>query len=318
MNLLTRIIATLRYPESAFGKTLHRTIPIFLFVILLVFGLSWFATYRIIVPDKLAETIDPSSFLLRNYSSITFPTTDKHELEGWFIPSIRGAPVVFLCHGYRSNRAELLTMASTFQENGYHLFLFDFRGHGTSPFSLSSLGIKETKDLLSAIDLITARPDVDHNRVGVWGVSLGAYVALSAAVTSPKIRTIAVDSPFESPDSFVEIQTTATLGVDSFVFRKLSRLGFLIMNLPNIQGSDLLLESLSGLEGRDKLFITSEEATMLESQTLNLFNHSPQPRELLRLKHSKTSILYDVDRKNYENIVVEFFKKHLPVRGPDF
>lgn len=315
MNLFTRIIATLRYPESALGKTLHRIIPIFLFVILLVFGLSWFATYRIVIPDKLDETIDPSSFLLRNFSSVRFTTPDKKDMEGWFIPSIRGAPAVFLCHGYRSNRAELLTMASTFQENGYHVFLFDFRGHGSSAFNLSTLGVKETGDLLSAIEVITARPDVDPNRVGVWGVSLGAYVALSAAVSSPKIRTIAVDSPFESPNSFVEMETTEALGVDNFAFRKLSMLGFVILNLPNLPGRNRLLERIVDLEGRDKLFITSEGATALESQTLNLFNHSPQPRELLRLKHSKTSILYDVDRKNYENIVVEFFKKHLPLRN---
>ncbi len=74
------------------------------------------------------------------------------------------------------------------------------------------------------------------------------------------------------------------------------------------------MQGLSALKGRDKLFITSEETLRLETQTLNLFNSTPGPKDMLRLKHSKTSILYDVDRKNYENTIVEFFKKHLPVR----
>ena len=316
MNIVTRIVATLRYPESTFGKTLHRILPILLFVLLLIIGFSWFATYRTVLPNRLAETIDPSSFLLRNYSSVRFAVGGQKSLEGWFIPSIQGAPVVFLCHGYKSNRTELLTLASTFQENGYHLFLFDFRGHGTCSLDLSTLGIQETRDLLSAIDTVTARPEVDPNRVGVWGVSMGAYVALSAATSSNKIQTLVVDSPFESPEQFVEMQTSTILGIDQWLFRKLSVLGFHLLNLPGYPGKDALHHSLANLTGKDKLFITSEEPNGLETCTLNLFNSSPQPKELLRVKHSKTALLYDIDRKTYENSVLEFFKNHLPLRRP--
>jgi len=314
MNLLKKIFVSIRYPETALGKTLQRTVPILLLVIILILGLSGFATYRILFPPKLAETIDPSSFLLQNYLSLPFRSKEGTPIEGWFIPSVRGAPVIFLCHGYRSNRSELLTLASNFQENGYPLFIFDFRGHGTSPFHITTLGNKEAVDLLSAVEMITARSDVDPDRVGVWGVSLGAYVALSAAVSSEKIRALVLDSPFESPGSFIEFQTTSVLGVNNFVFKKLAHFGFFLLTFSGGHGNDELLKSLSVLEGRDKLFITTEEAPILEMQTLNVFNHSPQPKDLLRLKHSKTSILYDVERKNYENTVVEFFKKHLPVR----
>src|SRR5262245_10493969 len=315
MNLFTRIIASIRYPESAVGKTLQRIVPVIVLMILVLFGLGGFATYRIVAPTRLPETIDPSSFLLRNFQTLPFKGSGGRELEGWFIPSVRGGPVVFLCHGYKSNRSELLTLASTFQENGYNLFLFDFRAHGTSPASLCSLGIRETEDLLSAIQTVTARPDVDPNRTGIWGVSLGAYVALAAAIANPMIKTLVVDTPFDSPARFIELQTMEILGTDNFVFNKLARFGFFLVNLPKTaQDSETLMHGLSALQGREKLFITSEETPQLETQTLNLFNNTPDPKDMLRLKHSKTSILYDVDRKNYENTIVEFFKKHLPVR----
>ena len=100
------------------------------------------------------------------------------------------------------------------------------------------------------------------------------------------------------------------------MFNKLSRFGFFLVNLPKTAPSaETLIQELSELSGRQKLFITSEETPRLETQTLNLFNNTPQPKDMLRLKHSKTSVLYDVDRKNYENTIVEFFKKNLPVRG---
>jgi esterase/lipase len=316
MNLLTRIIASIRYPESALGKTLQRMVPVVVLMIMVLFGLSGFATYQIVAPNRLAESIDPSSFLLRNYQSLPFKGSGGQEFAGWFIPSVRRAPVVFLCHGYKSNRSELLTLASTFQENGYNLFLFDFRAHGTSPSSLCSLGIRETEDLQSAFEMVTARPDVDPNRAGLWGVSLGAYVGLSVAISNPAIKTLALDMPFDSPSRFIELQTAELLGIDTFVFSKLARFGFFLTTLPKMAPNpDTLIQGLSALQDRDKLFITSEEAPELKVQTLHLFDSAPEPKELLRLKHSKTSILYDVDRKNYENAIVEFFKKHLPLRA---
>ena len=315
MNLFTRIIASIRYPESAVGKTLQRIVPVIVLMILVLFGLGGFATYRIVAPTRLPETIDPSSFLLRNFQTLSFKGSGGRELEGWFIPSVRGGPVVFLCHGYKSNRSELLTLASTFQENGYNLFLFDFRAHGTSPASICSLGIRETEDLLSAVQTVTARADVDPHRAGMWGVSLGAYVALSAAVANPRVKALVLDTPFDSPAHFIELQTSEILGIDNFVFNKLARFGFFIVNLPKTAPSaEALIHTLPALTQCDKLFITSEEALRLETQTLNIFNNTPNPKDMLRLKHSKTSILYDVDRKNYENTIVEFFKKHLPVR----
>src|SRR5207244_12474875 len=97
--------------------------------------------------------------------------------------------------------------------------------HGNSPFRTSTLGTRETRDLLAAINTIIGRSDVNPDRVGIWGVSLGAYVALSAATESERVKTIVVDSPFQSPGSFLEMVTTMILGVDTFLFDKLARLG---------------------------------------------------------------------------------------------
>jgi hypothetical protein len=315
MNFLTRIIATIRYPESTFGKTLIRILPIILFVLILAIGFSCFSAYRAVVPNRLPETIDPSSFLLRNFQSLPFESVDKVAMEGWFIPSIRGAPVIFLCHGYKSNRSEVLTLASTFQENGFNLFIFDFRNHGTSPAGMTTLGIRETQDLNAAIQMVTERKDVDQNRVGVWGVTLGAYVALSAAIVNEKIKVLVVDSPFESPEAFLDLQTASILGVNNSVLNAMTQGCFWLISLSAGHPKDSLLNSLKSLQNCEKLFITAEETPQLEAQALNLFNHAPDPKELLRLKRSKTSILYDVERKNYEYRVVDFFKKRLPIRA---
>ena len=51
----------------------------------------------------------------------------------------------------------------------------------------------------AAIDAVANRGDVDVNRFGLWGVNLGAYVALSEATNDRRVRAtggrISVHSP---------------------------------------------------------------------------------------------------------------------------
>ena len=72
MNFIKRIVTSVRYPESALGKTFQRIIPIILLVLILLLSFSGFAIYRIVYPGRLPETIDPSSFLLRNFQTLSF------------------------------------------------------------------------------------------------------------------------------------------------------------------------------------------------------------------------------------------------------
>ena len=50
--------------------------------------------------------------------------------DGWFFPGLRGAPTVIVCHGYRAQRADVLTLVTALQEQQFNVFLFDFTGHG--------------------------------------------------------------------------------------------------------------------------------------------------------------------------------------------
>ena len=77
--------------------------------------------------------------------------------EGWFFPGLRGAPTVVVAHGYREQRADVLTLVTALQEQQFNAFLFDFTGHGTSP-GVTTLGYKETEELaIGGADTIRAR-----------------------------------------------------------------------------------------------------------------------------------------------------------------
>jgi pimeloyl-ACP methyl ester carboxylesterase len=270
--------------------------------------------YNVVVPSRLHETVNPANFLMLGYKEIDFFPSGK-TLTGWFIPGVRNSPTIILCHGYKSNRSELLTLAATLQENGYNLFLYDSRGHGGNPFKMTTLGFQESGDLLAALRTLSSQPGVNSKRVGVWGVGMGAYVALVAAIHSEQIKAIVVDSTFESPFNYMSLQTQMISGIDSKMLKGLASFGLWLINLPTtFREKRPLLGSLESLGGKPKLFICNEQDQELNLQTHRVFEGSPFPKEIKTLKVSGTTLLYGAERKSYEILVLDFFQKNLPIR----
>ena len=47
-----------------------------------------------------------------------------------------------------------------------------------------------------------------RNRFGLWGVNLGAYVALAEATDDRRVRAVAVESPYDHPKDMVALQVS--------------------------------------------------------------------------------------------------------------
>src|SRR5215467_7214227 len=108
---------------------------------------------------------------------------DSTQTFGWFLSQGKPAPAIILSHGYGSNRSELITLAFELWKSGFHVLMYDLRGHGESPVKWSGLGTYEKDDLLSAIKFMKNRKnetgqDLLDGRVGLYGVDLGGYLSL--------------------------------------------------------------------------------------------------------------------------------------------
>jgi pimeloyl-ACP methyl ester carboxylesterase len=92
---------------------------------------------------------------------------------------------VLLVHGFASNRAEnwrRLGWYSAFERAGYRLIALDLRGHGESdkPYDPAAYGRAQMAgDVIALIDHLGLR------RVTLMGYSLGAHLALAAALAAP-------------------------------------------------------------------------------------------------------------------------------------
>ena len=126
---------------------------------------------------------------------VTLTSLDGTPLTGelYEAPS-RPAPGVVLIHMLTRNKGDWDSLANRLQEAGITALAIDLRGHGGSSGSPQVLPAM-VQDVRAAVQWLSARQGVRPGAIGSVGASLGASLALLAAVELPMVRAIALVSP---------------------------------------------------------------------------------------------------------------------------
>jgi 2,6-dihydroxypseudooxynicotine hydrolase len=105
-------------------------------------------------------------------------------------------PVMVMACGLDSTKEETEAYEAPFLARGVAILVFDGPGQGEAQYDLPIRGNYETA-VKAVIDFIETRSDLDSNRIGMWGVSLGGYYAPRAAAFEKRIKAcIALGGPF--------------------------------------------------------------------------------------------------------------------------
>ena len=102
------------------------------------------------------------------------------------------------------------TYARRMAEAGYAALAFDHRGFGESEGRRQHEDPEgKLADLRAAVGFLSARPDVDADRIGLLGVCLGGGYAVRAAAFDPRVRAVAgVAGGYNSPAAFARAMGT--------------------------------------------------------------------------------------------------------------
>ncbi|HXE76082.1 MAG TPA: alpha/beta fold hydrolase [Candidatus Xenobia bacterium] len=308
---LSRLLDEIRNPTTSQGRVLVISLAALALILLALLAASGLFLSRVLKPVRAAETTTTDTFF-GTAETLEFVGPGGRSHSAWFFPGLRGAPVIVLCHGYRSSRSEVMTLATSFQMHRYNVLVFNFAGHGESPADYTMLGPRESAELLAALEMLRQRKDVDANRVGLWGYSLGAYAALSAAPDYPGVKAMVVDSAYERPADLLRLELNR-LGADLIpLASQVAVLEFHLVSL--FQASrPSPRQALGQLGGVQKLFIVSQDAGPLGGYTRELAEVAPPPKEVAQLARTNLPSLSEEERRAYENLVIRFFLKHLPV-----
>ncbi|MFK7760137.1 MAG: alpha/beta hydrolase [Phycisphaerales bacterium] len=136
------------------------------------------------------------------YEDVWIETADGKRLHGWFMPAVgvesgEARPAILHAHGNAGNVLYHESFSSFLTASGFHVLIFDYRGYGRSDkgsMNRDTLSI----DTRAALAYTLGRDDVDADRVGVLGVSLGGPFALDAAVNEPRVEAVATVSTYSS------------------------------------------------------------------------------------------------------------------------
>ena len=114
-------------------------------------------------------------------------------LGGYLFKSQAGQPpypALVLLHGFAGHAQHMAALARAASANGYVALALSLRGWLGSEGE-SDQGLRQPLDVLAAIDWLAKRPQVDRERIGLVGASMGGQVAMLAAAHKPPICAVA-------------------------------------------------------------------------------------------------------------------------------
>jgi pimeloyl-ACP methyl ester carboxylesterase len=325
--------------QRLIGKKLIRSLlPIALLIVVALAAAVGWIVYSITQPLRRDYLVTPQSFT--QISGPVMKAEDAHwrnrdgtEARGWLLKGPAGAPAVVLLHRYGADRSWLFNFGVKLHEaTGFTILWPDLRGHGLNPpVKWSSFGKRESEDVLAAFDyLTTLKSDglpLLSDRLGVYGVELGAYAGMRAAMHDPRVRVLALDSVPFGPDELVRAAANHFTGDDSGrgttatnnrAMRFLIQIGmrlYLPRSYDNLQSCDIA----ATLRGRRVFLLSGTDAGYLRDSTAALARCF-QPGEVesateLPLTGLNLPFTNGEQEEGYDRQIIEFFSKTLRPPG---
>lgn len=184
---------------------------------------SWRSAQSLVHPAREDPDFDPSRLGIA-FEEVAFRADDGPLLAAWWMPERapgHNGTIVFL-HGYGDSRNQSLQAAPFLLAAAYDVLALDFRAHGDSEGSHTTVGLDEAADVRAAIGYLRSRGDVDLSRLALMGWSMGAATAINAAPEIPEIRAVVSDSAFATLTNVASNSITAFTGLPRFPYGPLS------------------------------------------------------------------------------------------------
>jgi fermentation-respiration switch protein FrsA (DUF1100 family) len=217
-------------------------------------------------------------------------------------------PGAVICHGFGSSHRQVSPSARMLAERGIAAIIFDLRGHCNSEGALDG---DVVNDIVSAYEVLKDFPEVDRNRIGLVGHSLGAMTAIMAAKQlqpyvlvalscPPQMETMFADYPedfghwgarhnrvmeYPRQGSFPWLKGMAAIGCRAWMFL----FGYTVrVNMKKFAEAAFqwnMFDALQKLDNCPKLFVFCEGDTVTPcSKSGALYDTAPEPKACILSK----------------------------------
>ncbi len=259
---------------------------------------------------KYTAILHPSDLGLP-HEELTLKTTEGIDLNGLLIRagvSPRGT-IVYL-HGVSECTIVGLPLAKLLHDNGYNVFLYDSRRHGKSGGSYCTYGFYEKHDASTVINYLESRADLRMGRIGLFGASMGAAIALQVAAADRRVAAVIAESGFA---------TLRTI-FDDYQKRMIKLPWHYLRNLVIRRSEHLAHFKASAVSPLDAvrqihiplLIIHGTADDLIDYRYSEMvFQNANEPKQLWLIAGAKHNDIAEVGGEEYRRRILNFFNTHL-------
>jgi uncharacterized protein len=268
------------------------------FVTVLPIGFAYVVTHngRAVVPEYELDA---------PHENISFRTSDGLTLRGWYVPSRNGAAVISF-PGRKGSQKPARMLA----RHGYGVLVFDRRGEGESDGEPNAFGWGGDRDVKAAVDYLQTRPDVEDDRIGGIGLSVGGEMMLEAASEDRDLRAVVSDGAGARAfsDSLDEQEVTGMGPADKAIntVGLAVRTGAMTVftNEPPAANLKTLIERIAP---RPVMLIAAPNSNHGEELNRGFYEAAHEPKTLWEIPEASHVGGIDARPREYERRVVGFY-----------
>jgi len=248
---------------------------------------------------------------------------DGSQSRGWLLRGAENAPAVILYHKFGADRSHVLDLGVKLNEStDFTVLMPDLRAHGENPpVKNASFGGCETEDSLSAIEYLRSLksqgqvPLVGKN-IGIFGIEMGAMVAIATAAKDVNVKAIAVDSVPQDSDSLLKESVGRRFPFARVVTTRLAQLGTRLYYFDGCYQRENVFETARKIENRNLLVLAGVDEPDFQESSARLTKSFPVSNKLdakLDLSPSGYSIVNASMEQSaaYDQRLIDFFRNSL-------
>ncbi|MDH4068809.1 MAG: alpha/beta fold hydrolase [Ignavibacteria bacterium] len=255
---------------------------------------------------KSTSLLHPSDLEIP-FEEFRLKTSDGLSLGCWFIPA-SGKPkgTIVHLHGVSECRIVGLPLARRLHQHGYNVFLYDSRRHGESEGKFCTYGFYEKHDTSTLLTRLQSREDLQLGKIGLFGSSMGAAVAVQVAAQDNRISAVVAESGFA---------TLRTI-FDDYQRRVIKLPWHYLRNIVIVRSERLAHFKASAVSPVDAvkdvhvpIFIMhgTEDRLIKCSYSEELYRNTGQPKELWLIEGANHSNMAEIGGEEYYRRVLAFF-----------
>lgn len=257
----------------------------------------------------------PENYGYTNYENVSFPAADDPNLtlNAWYFPPSpekNGATIIYV-HGFQAERSWLLSQARFMIDEGYGALLLDLRNSGESDGDTTYFGEKEWQDVEGAVNYLKTRPEVNMDRLGIMGRSMGGGVAIRAQAELQIFKFVIAQSTFADVPSLVDDVVPLTTGLPSFPFAPL-----IVFFGSQETGIDVnavnSVEQLQRFENTPILVMHGTQDDWIPfSHGQRLYEAAKEPKLFYPIEGALHYPVLDADPEGIKQVLLEFVNQYL-------